>query len=372
MSESKLSIPEGSLVLVTGATSFVASHIIKEFLERGYRVRATVRQTSNTSWIADEAFKSYADSSSFELVSVPDLSADHAFDSAVKGVSAIVHVATDSSFDSNPHKVIPQTVASTTSILHAALQESSVQQFVYTSSCAAAYLPSPDNKSHVERDTWNEEAVQLAWAPPPHGPEQGFIVYAASKVTAEKAVWKFVEEKKPHFSVNVVSPGTVLGEPLHKNYIRSTCSWATELYEGQPGKVIALPASKFPRRRATSYLASPRPVMLLWRFSNSMSIAFVVDVKDIALLHVATVLDSAINNARLQAWGSACNWNDLLAIMRNVRPQHRFIPDFPHARYLGGSTDTSESFALLKKWGNLDGWRPLKETIGDNLVFSRD
>ena len=97
-----------------------------------------------------------------------------------------------------------------------------------------------------------------------------------------------------------------------------------------------------------------------------------VDVKDIALLHVAAVLDPAIANARLQAWGPARNWNDVLAIMRNLRPQHRFIPDLPHARYLGASTDTSEPFALLKKWGNQNGWRPLEETLGDNLVFSRD
>lgn len=34
-------IPDGSLVLVIGAASFVGSHIVNEFLKKGYKVRAT-------------------------------------------------------------------------------------------------------------------------------------------------------------------------------------------------------------------------------------------------------------------------------------------------------------------------------------------
>ena len=37
-------------VLVTGATGYIAGHIVKELLERGnYHVRATVRDPANTS-----------------------------------------------------------------------------------------------------------------------------------------------------------------------------------------------------------------------------------------------------------------------------------------------------------------------------------
>jgi hypothetical protein len=90
------------------------------------------------------------------------------------------------------------------------------------------------------------------------------------------------------------------------------------------------------------------------------------------LLHIAAVLDPEVNNARLQAWGRNANWNDVLAVMRKLRPQYQFIPDLPDAPYLGLSTDTTESFALLKKWGNQDDWRPLEETLADNLVFSSD
>ena len=120
MAELETTIPKGSWVLVTGATSYVASHIIKQFLERGYRVRSTVRNASAASWIVNEVFKSYADTGKFELATVPDICADHAFDEAVKGVSAIVHVATIgnlSSLSPDANEVIPQTVAAATSIL---------------------------------------------------------------------------------------------------------------------------------------------------------------------------------------------------------------------------------------------------------------
>ncbi|KUJ19434.1 NAD(P)-binding protein [Mollisia scopiformis] len=340
MTELKTTIPKGSLVLVTGATSYVASHIIKQFLERGYKVRSTVRNISDASWVATEAFKSYADTGDFELVEVADFGAEHAFDGAVKRVSAIVHVATVIGFSPDPNEVIPLTVAVATSIMLAALKEPSVKQFVYTSSCAAAAYPESE-KIHVDQDSWNEKAVELAWTPPPYGPFQGFVVYFASKVAAEKAVWKIVEEKKPHFTTNVVSPGTVLGEPIHPNYVRSTGSWVPQLFRGETAN-LGLPAT------------------------------IVVDVKDIALVHVAAVLDPEVKNARLQVWGRHASWNDLLAILRKLRPQHQFVVDFPDAPYLGLSTDETKVIALLKKWGNQDGWRPLRETLAENIIFEKD
>lgn len=87
---------------------------------------------------------------------------------------------------------------------------------------------------------------------------------------------------------------------------------------------------------------------------------------------MAAILDPEVNNARLQVWGRHSTWNDVLAILRKLRPQHQFISDLPDAPYLGLSTDDSQAIALLKKWGNRDGWRPLEETLADNLIFARD
>jgi hypothetical protein len=58
----------------------------------------------------------------------------------------------------------------------------------------------------VDESTWDEEAVQKALAPLPYTLERSAIVYAAGKVTAEQALWKFVKEHKPNFVVNSIVP----------------------------------------------------------------------------------------------------------------------------------------------------------------------
>jgi hypothetical protein len=92
-----------------------------------------------------------------------------------------------------------------------------------------------------------------------------------------------------------------------------------------------------------------------------------IDVKDVALLHVAAVLDPEVDNARLQAWAEYCNWNDVLAILRKLYPQRKFVDDVAIPPPLTITTDFSHPLALLKKWGNQDGWKSLEETVADNM-----
>ena len=237
---------------MTGATGFVASHVVGQFLERGYRVRGTVRDFAKASWLVDDVFKSYAADGKFELTRVVDLAAANAFDEAVKGVSVIVHVASIVNFDPDPNKVIPQTALGASSIMAAALKEPSVREFVYTSSLVAATMPMPGNTTRVERDTWNDAALQLAWAPPPHAPGHGFIVYMASKVEAERALWKFVEERKPQFNVNSVCASSILGEPLNKSHTESPVAFVKHLCDGNTAIFNFIPASQLSRRPITS------------------------------------------------------------------------------------------------------------------------
>ncbi|KAH7139636.1 hypothetical protein B0J13DRAFT_504888 [Dactylonectria estremocensis] len=336
MASPKTVIPAGATILVTGATGFVSSHVTKQLLERGYKVRGTVRNAEQASWLVDDVFKTYASQGLLELVAVPDLGATGAFDDAIKGVSAVAHVATISSFDPDPNNVIPQTIAGIVSILEAAMKEPLVKSIVYTSSQMAATGPFPGNDTRVERDTWNDFAVEAALAPPPYEPSRGPMTYAASKVLAEKEVWKFVEERSPHFSVNVVSPSAIIGAPLHKKHTESV-SWVGRPFNGNKEAMDPMPA------------------------------LFFVDVKDIALLHIACMLDPEVKNQRLHAWGHSGNWNDLLAILRKLRPQRDFIPDLENPQHLTISTDPSDSLNLLKKWVDQDGWRPLERSVLDNI-----
>ena len=91
------------------------------------------------------------------------------------------------------------------------------------------------------------------------------------------------------------------------------------------------------------------------------------DVKDSAILHVAAILDPEVKNARLPAWGTYCNWNDMLAIMRRLCPERKFMDDLPNLAKLNVSTDYSQVFELLEKWAGQKGWKTLEETIEDSL-----
>lgn len=102
--------------------------------------------------------------------------------------------------------------------------------------------------------------------------------------------------------------------------------------------------------------------------------AYWVDVKDVALLHIALVLDPEAKNSRLQAWGPPASWNDILSVMREDWPERDFMPDLPDAGAHVGkiSANFSQSLQLLEKWGPQSGWRSLEDMVGDNLSYYKN
>jgi hypothetical protein len=55
-------------------------------------------------------------------------------------------------------------------------------------------------------DTWNEEAVRLAWDEQTPLDKKGMAVYAASKTEGERQSWKWVQEHRHSFVFNTVLP----------------------------------------------------------------------------------------------------------------------------------------------------------------------
>lgn len=133
------------------------------------------------------------------------------------------------SLDSDPNKVIPGSVAGALNALKSAYGEPSVKRFVFTSSSAAAAKVDEGGLTITE-DSWNEQAVEAAWAEPPYGPDRAGPVYAASKTQSEQEVWKFHKEnreKRPDFVVNTGEYGSIRGY-LHQLTIGSPsqlCLW---------------------------------------------------------------------------------------------------------------------------------------------------
>lgn len=245
MSSATMSIPAGSWVLVTGGSGFLASHICLQLLYRGFRVRATVRDPAQSTWLLEGRFQSFADTGAIELVSVPDLGADGAYDEAIKGVSAILHTAYVTNVVPDPNEVITPLVNSITSVMRAATQEPLVKEVVFTGSALnSSPLKGGVDNGVVGRDSWNDGVLEAAWAPPPYDASRAMLNYPASKVAAEKEVWKFVKENEVPFNVHVISPAGLIGEPLHKKHIEGQANWVVHGYRGHRWAMDPLEASK--------------------------------------------------------------------------------------------------------------------------------
>jgi nucleoside-diphosphate-sugar epimerase len=88
MSPKEYAIPQGSLVLVTGANGYIASHIVQLLLEMGYHVRGTVR--SAKPWL-NEYFEEKFGKGKFETIVVPDMTKEGAFETAAKQCAGVIH-----------------------------------------------------------------------------------------------------------------------------------------------------------------------------------------------------------------------------------------------------------------------------------------
>ncbi|KAL2862638.1 aldehyde reductase II [Aspergillus lucknowensis] len=330
-------VPRGSRILVTGANGFIASHVVDQLLGAGWDVRGTVRDKSRTEWL-NALFDEKYGPGRFETVQVPDLSLPDAFEDAVKGVSGIVHVASILTFDSNPNAVIPPLLAGTLGLLRSAAKEPGVKRFVLTSSSWSASLPSIGKKITLAEDTYNEAAVEAAYAPPPYEPQRGAAVYAASKVKVEQAITQWVEENSPRFEVNFVLPSANFGPVLHKDHPGSMpWQWPVAVYHGKVAEV-SVPSQNW------------------------------IDVQDAARLHVAALLLPEVRkHERIFGYAGIYTINGLLAILRKLYPERQFPDDIvDEAVDLTETPPAARAEELLRLLGR-DGWTKLEDTVAGNL-----
>ncbi len=187
------------LVCVTGASGFIAAHAVKQLLEKGYRVRGTVRgDASNYPYLnslegANERL---------ELVKA-DLLDDAAYDKAFEGCDYVMHTASPYSVNvKDPQKeLVDPAVKGTENVLRSCQKVAGIKRVVLTSSVAAITDEPDSNKVFSEAD-WNTKS-SLKRNP-----------YYYSKTLAEKAAWQFVESNDTPFDLVVINPFMVIGPSL--------------------------------------------------------------------------------------------------------------------------------------------------------------
>ncbi|KAF4472550.1 Aldehyde reductase 2 [Fusarium albosuccineum] len=344
MGESTTAIPQGSWVLVTGANGYTGSHVVIELLKQGFNVRGTVRNLEYSQWLLDHpSVKPFVDQGRrIELV-LADTSKPNDFDDAVKGVSAVIHLAVFSDISPDPNVTIPATVESALTVCRAAAKAASVERFVFSSTFWSAAMPVPGDTSTITNlDTWNEESVKAAWAPPPYEWSRMLPVFMAAKVEAEKAVWKYVADNELPWVVNAVSPCWIMGDPLHERHL------------------LPLPIQLLQQL----YLGKKEALL-------ETSAVYHAHVSDVAVIYVAAVIDPHVKHSRIQVLARSLNWNDCLAILRNAYPDVEFEDDFlsgnPTLTY---NIENDLAPGLLQKWAGR-GWIGLDRSITEVIEFSK-
>ncbi len=171
-------------VLVTGASGFLGSAVLRQALARGWRVRALVRASSPRANLADLPVQ----------VVQGDMRDPAAVAAAMQGVRYLFHVAADYRlWAPDPEEIVRTNVDGTMAIMEAA-QQAGVERVVYTSSVATLRVAGATAPV--------DETAPLA-------PHEAIGAYKRSKVLAERVVERMVAERG--LPAVIVNPSTPIG-----------------------------------------------------------------------------------------------------------------------------------------------------------------
>lgn len=197
-------------ILVTGATGYIAGWIIKDLLEQGYTVHATVRSPQNTQ--SYQHLTKIAEQSQGTLkIFAADLLQDQAFDEAMQDCETVIHTASPfvvTKFKDAYQDLVKPAVEGTKNVLNSANRIKSVKKIVLTSSIASTYGDAAEieknNKGFFDENDWNSTSSVE------HQP------YPYSKVAAEREAWK-MQSEQTRWELVCINPALVMGPSLTPN-----------------------------------------------------------------------------------------------------------------------------------------------------------
>ncbi|KAE9974333.1 hypothetical protein BLS_008232 [Venturia inaequalis] len=252
--------PKDDLVLVTGGTGFVGAWCIVKLLEAGYRVRTTTRASRG-----EEKVRGMLKTAEFSDPSTPDLTfttadlmKDDGWPAAVKDATYVLHVASPFPMGAPKHEddlIIPAREGALR-VLRAS-REAGVKRVVLTSSFAAIGYGQPVSEKPFTEDNWTDTSVTSLTA------------YTKSKTLAERAAWDFIAKEGGSMELATINPPAIFGPVLGKDISTSTQLILKILTGGVPAA----------------------PQLMLG----------VVDVRDVADLHLLAMTDSNASGERFLA-----------------------------------------------------------------------
>jgi nucleoside-diphosphate-sugar epimerase len=259
-------------VLVTGGTGFVGAHCLIRLLTAGHETRTTVRDLARESDVHAMLRQGGAGEVGERLTLFrTDLNTDAGWTEAVAGCDYVLHVASPypSTVPKDENELIVPARDGALRVLRAA-RDAGVKRVVLTSSFASIGYGAKGRTTTFTEEDWtnlNDPSVQP---------------YQKSKTIAERQAWDFVAREGGGLELAVVNPVGVLGPVLGSDY-------------------------------STSILLIKR--LLDGDMPGCPDIWFgVVDVRDVADLHLTAMADPAARGERFLATGG-----DFVSVLQIAR-----------------------------------------------------
>lgn len=267
-------------VCVTGATGYVAGHVVKGLLERGCTVHAAVRDPGN------EEKRRHLDELAGRLPGQiryfeTDLLEPGSYAEAMAGCGLVFHTASPFIFhyEDPQRELIEPALEGTRNVLRQATATETVRRIVLTSSCAAIYGDNADiretGRAAFTEEDWNRTST------PGHKP------YSLSKTLAEKEAWKLAGEQD-RWTLVSINPSLVLGPGIKA----VTTSGSFELI----------------RKLGDGTMRAGVPV---YPFGA-------VDVRDVAGAHLRAGLDETVASGRYILSGHDTDMTEIADILRKA------------------------------------------------------
>lgn len=337
-----------NISLVTGASGFIASHVVQQLLENGDRVHATVRSTKNKKKIKhllDMQERWPGKLTLFEA----DLLVAGSFEPPMKGCSVVYHIASpffiENKIRDGQKEVVEPALKGTQHVLDAVQKCETVKLVVLTSSVAAIFGDNAD-VLEMKNKTLSSEYFNTTSS-------VNHNAYPYSKVTAEKEAWKLYEAQPnpSRWKLVTINPGLVLGPSLSPTSESGSLSLLDQLLRGE--LFFGVPDMWFA----------------------------IVDVREVATAHIraAQILDS--HGRYILADSKTHGFGELARILRSITQSSK-IPNnkLPNTlvRMFGPVLGLSQKWLRLNlgipfdidNRPSLDQlnivYRPLKETLTDH------
>lgn len=326
-------------VLVTGATGFIAGHVIHQLVEGGHEVTGTARSASRAKALGD-ALSKYAGKAINLSIREADLSSDKGWDEAVQGMDYVQHIASPipSTLPKDHNELIIPARDGALRVLKAS-KAAGVKRVVMTSSMAAVAYGWSDKRPKL--------LTEEHWSNPDNLADN--TAYMRSKTIAERAAWDYVNDTGKGLELTTINPSAVLGPVMSADFSASV-EILTQLLSGKlPGTPrVGFGIVDVRDVAAAHVLAMTNPAAAGERFLVCDKFMWFSEVADTLRGNVPSAYEKKLPKGQIPNWvlKLVSNFNP---VMKQVIPElnrERLVSNEKARRVLGWTPRSAEEAIL--------------------------